>query len=201
MTRRILPRMPSYAHYSQTLIPHMLVPPGSIHLHKHIPSVLHLPLWVSATGWIRMSKRPKLVLDTFWKKPLSIKLSLLERVAHRPDNLLLPTSITSLTWREVSHRFDTDLQWPVSPAQSSAAWPQQLIGNTDTGFLNRFRKHGIVFTVSFSGLHKVCRDPMHRLELFRQKMYRLSLKSTQPFFGFQGCTSGILVEVRPFILR
>jgi hypothetical protein len=37
---RILPRMPSYAHYSQTLIPHMPVPPGSIHLHKHSPSVL-----------------------------------------------------------------------------------------------------------------------------------------------------------------
>jgi hypothetical protein len=37
---RILPRMPSYAHYYQTLIPHMPVPPGSIHLHKHSPSVL-----------------------------------------------------------------------------------------------------------------------------------------------------------------
>jgi hypothetical protein len=32
--------MPSYAHYYQTLIPHMPVPPGSIHLHKHSPSVL-----------------------------------------------------------------------------------------------------------------------------------------------------------------
>jgi hypothetical protein len=28
----------------------MLVPPGSIHLHKNSPSVLHLPLWVSTTG-------------------------------------------------------------------------------------------------------------------------------------------------------
>jgi hypothetical protein len=28
---RILPRMPSYAHYYQTLIPHMPIPPGSIH--------------------------------------------------------------------------------------------------------------------------------------------------------------------------
>jgi hypothetical protein len=32
--------MPSYAHYYQSLIPHMLVPLGSIHLHKHSPSVL-----------------------------------------------------------------------------------------------------------------------------------------------------------------
>jgi hypothetical protein len=32
--------MPSYAHYYQTLIPHMPVPPGSIHLHTHSPSVL-----------------------------------------------------------------------------------------------------------------------------------------------------------------
>jgi hypothetical protein len=173
--------MPSYAHYSQTLIPHMPVPPGSIHLHKHSPSVLHLPLWVSATGRIRKSQSPKLVLDTLWKKPLPNKLSLLERVAHRPDNLPLPTTITSLTWREVSHRFDTDLHWPVSPAQSSAAWPQQSIGNTDTGFPNWFNKHGIVFTVLVSGLHEVCRDPTHRLQLFRQKMYRLSPKSTQAF--------------------
>jgi hypothetical protein len=32
--------MPSYAQYYQTLIPHMHVPPGSIHLHTHSPSVL-----------------------------------------------------------------------------------------------------------------------------------------------------------------
>jgi hypothetical protein len=32
--------MPSYTHYYQTLIPHMLVPPRSIHLHTHSPSVL-----------------------------------------------------------------------------------------------------------------------------------------------------------------
>jgi hypothetical protein len=48
--------MPSYAHYSRTLIPHMSVPPGSIHLHKHSPSVLHLPLWASTTGQIRKSQ-------------------------------------------------------------------------------------------------------------------------------------------------
>ena len=32
--------MSSYAHYYQTLIPYMFVPPGSIHLHTHSPSVL-----------------------------------------------------------------------------------------------------------------------------------------------------------------
>jgi hypothetical protein len=88
--------MPSYAHYSWTLIPHMHVLFGSIHLHKHSPSVLHLPLWVSAIGRIRKSQSPKMVLDTLWKKPLSNKLSHLERVVHRPENLSLPTTITSL---------------------------------------------------------------------------------------------------------
>jgi hypothetical protein len=34
------PKIPSYAHYCQTLIPHMPVPPESIHLHTHSPSVL-----------------------------------------------------------------------------------------------------------------------------------------------------------------
>ena len=71
----------SYAHYSQTLIPHMHVPPGSIHLHKHSPSVLHLPLWVSATGQIRKSQ--SFVAGT--------GLSLGEN--HFPTN--------SLTWREL----------------------------------------------------------------------------------------------------
>ena len=39
--------MLSYAHYYQTLIPHMLVPPESIHLHTHSPSVLTSPLGLS----------------------------------------------------------------------------------------------------------------------------------------------------------
>jgi hypothetical protein len=34
----------------------MPVPPRSIHLHKHSPSVLHLPLWASTTGQIRKSQ-------------------------------------------------------------------------------------------------------------------------------------------------
>jgi hypothetical protein len=192
--------MPSYAHYSQTLIPHMPVPPGSIHLHKHSPSVLHLPLWVSATGQIRKSQSPKLVLDTLWKKPLPNKLSHLERVAHRPDNLPLPTTITSLTWREVTHRLGMDLHWPVSHAQSSTAWPQQPTGKTDTGFPNRLRNHGIDSRFWFRDCTKVYRDSTHRLKLFRQRMYRLSQKSTQAF-RLSGMHQGILAEVRPLTFR
>jgi hypothetical protein len=73
----------------------------------------------------------------------SQQLSHLEGVAHRPDNLPLPTTITSLTWREVTHRLNTDSHWPVSHAQSSTAWPQQPTGKTDTGFPNRLNNHGI----------------------------------------------------------
>jgi hypothetical protein len=68
------------------------------------------------------------VLDTLWKKPLPSKLFHLERVAHRPDNLLLPTTVTSLTRREDIHKFSPSLLWPVCHAQSSTAWPQQPIG-------------------------------------------------------------------------
>jgi hypothetical protein len=73
--------MPSYAHYSWTLIPHMHVLPRSIHLHKHSPSVLHLPLWVSTTGLIRKSQ----------SSIAGVGLSLGEN--HFP--------VDSLTWREL----------------------------------------------------------------------------------------------------
>jgi hypothetical protein len=59
----------------------MPVPPGSIHLHKHSPSVLHLPLWVSATGQIRNSQ----------SSVAGVGLSLGEN--HFPTD--------SLTWREL----------------------------------------------------------------------------------------------------
>jgi hypothetical protein len=42
--------------FPTSFIPHMSVPPGSIHLHKHSPLVLHLPLWVSTTGRIKNSQ-------------------------------------------------------------------------------------------------------------------------------------------------
>jgi hypothetical protein len=168
----------------------MPVPPGSIHLHKHSPSVLHLPLWVSTTGWIRKSQSPKLVLDTLWKKPLPSKLSHLERVAHRPDNLPLPTTITSLTWREVTHRLSMNSHWPVSHAQSSTAWPQQPTGKTDTGFPNRLNNHEIDSRFWFQGLtSKVYRDPTQAQTVQKRNVHRLSLEiNTGLFPRFQNCT-------------
>jgi hypothetical protein len=68
------------------------------------------------------------VLDTLWKKPLPNKLFHLERVAHRLDNLPLPTIDASLTRREVIHKLSTSLLWLVCHTQFSTAWPQQPIG-------------------------------------------------------------------------
>jgi hypothetical protein len=72
---------PSYAHYLWTLIPHMHVPPESIHLQKNIPSMLHLPLWVLAIGRI----------NNYQRSIASVGLSLGEN--HFPTY--------SLTWREL----------------------------------------------------------------------------------------------------
>jgi hypothetical protein len=95
---------PSYAHYSRTLIPHMPVPPGSIHLHCHtVHRLLHLPLRVSATGQIRNSQ----------SSVAGAGLSLGEN--HFPTN--------SLSWRELltglttclfNHGPDNPLLQPVS---------------------------------------------------------------------------------------
>jgi hypothetical protein len=188
MTGRILPRMPSYAHYSRTLIPHMPVPPGSIHLHKHSPSVLHLPLWVSATGQIRKSQSPKLVLDTLWKKPLPNKLSHLERVVHRPDNLPLPTTITSLTWREVTHRLSMNSHWPVSHAQSSTAWPQQPTGKTDTGFPNRLNNHEIDSRFWFRDCTRCTEIPRTGSNCSGKECTGFLRNQHRPFPRFQNCT-------------
>jgi hypothetical protein len=110
----------------------MLVLPGSIHLHNHSPSVLHLPLWVSATGRIRKSQ----------SFVAGAGLSLGEN--HFPAN--------SLTWRELltglttyflkldfqhsraTMRLHTNIQWSASHTQSSTVQPQQSTGSTDMGF-------------------------------------------------------------------
>jgi hypothetical protein len=42
-------------------------------------------------------------------KPLPNELFHLERVAHRPDNLPLPTTVSSLTRREVIYKLSTNL--------------------------------------------------------------------------------------------
>jgi hypothetical protein len=99
------------------------------------------------------------VLDTLWKKPLPNKLFHLERVARRPDNLPLPTSATSLTWREVIHKLSTGLLWPVCHAQTSTAWPQQPIGKMNTGFLTgSTTQNGLTVESSGQGIHAQARS-------------------------------------------
>jgi hypothetical protein len=135
------------------------------------------------------------VLDTLWKKPLPNKLSHLERVVHRPDNLPLPTTITSLTWREVTHRLSMNLHWPVSHAQSSTAWPQQPTGKTDTGFPNRLNNHEIDSRFWFRDCTRCTEIPRTGSNCSDRGMYRLSQKSTQAF-PLSGLHQGILAEVR-----
>jgi hypothetical protein len=97
------------------------------------------------------------VLDTLWKKPLPSKLFHLERVAHRPDNLLLPTTVTSLTRREDIHKFSPSLLWPVHHAQSSTAWLQQPIGKNKHALPQQVQQPRDSLTVSVSvlGLYEV----------------------------------------------
>jgi hypothetical protein len=95
----------------------MPVPPRSIHLHKHSPSVLHLPLWVSATGQIRNSQ----------SSIAGAGLSLGEN--HFPAD--------SLTWRELLIGLTTCLFYhgPDNPVLQpvSAQFPQVRITTTTTG--------------------------------------------------------------------
>jgi hypothetical protein len=190
----ILPRMSSYAHYSQTLIPHIPVSLGSIHFHKHNPSVLHLPLWVLATGRIKKSQSPKLVIDTLWKKPLPNKLSHVEGDAHRPDNLPLPTTITSLTWREITHRISKNSHWPVSHAQSSTAWSQQPTGKTNTGFPNRLNIHEIDSWFWFRDCTRCIEILCTGSNCFGKECTGF-LRNKHRLFGFQGCTVQKMHEV------
>jgi hypothetical protein len=93
--------MPSYAHYYQTLIPHMPVPPGSIHLHKHSPSVL-----TSLSGSRQQAGSGSLRARS-WCWTLSGR-------NHFPTN--------SLTWRELLTGLTTYLfqqQSPPSPGERS----------------------------------------------------------------------------------
>jgi hypothetical protein len=127
------------------------------------------------------------VLDTLWKKPLPNKLSHLERVVHRPDNLPLPTTITSLTWREVTHRLSMNLHWPVSHAQSSTAWPQQPTGKTDTGFPNRLNNHEIDSRFWFRDCTR-CTEIPRTGSNCSDKECTGYLRNQHRLFGFQGCT-------------
>jgi hypothetical protein len=139
------------------------------------------------------------VLDTLWKKTLPSKLFHLERVARRPDNLPLQTTITSLTWREVTHRLSTNSHWPVSHAQSSTAWPQHPTGKTDTGFPNRLSNPEIDSRFRFRDFTRCTEIPLTGLTV-QNRMYGLSQNDTG--FWFKGCTvqkmhEDIFAKVRP----
>jgi hypothetical protein len=97
--------MPSYAHYCQTLIPHMPVPPGSIHLHTHSPSVL-----TSLSG-SRQQAGSGSLRARIWCWALS-------RRNHFPAN--------SFTWKELL----TGQQASRSPELCATT----NTGKTDTGF-------------------------------------------------------------------
>jgi hypothetical protein len=136
--------MPSYAHYYQTLIPHMPVPPGSIHLHTHSPSVL-----TSLSGSRQQAGSGSLRARS-WCWALSGR-------NHFPTN--------SFTWKELLTGLTTCLFQPQSPpspeersyTSSARAYSGQYatrspalrgrnnqLGKTDTRFPNRFNNHGIV---------------------------------------------------------
>jgi hypothetical protein len=127
------------------------------------------------------------VLDTLWKKTLPSKLFHLERVARRPDNLPLQTTITSLSWREVTHRLNTNSHWPVSHAQSSSAWPQHPTGKqTRASRTGSTMAHGL--TVLNSGKRATAnpRQEPHRLEPLRQELYQGISEIHTGFSAFSG---------------
>jgi hypothetical protein len=146
--------MPSYAHYYQTLIPHMPVPPGSIHLHTHSPSVLTSPSGsrqqagsgsLRARSWCwTLSGRKHFPANSFTWKELLTGLT---------TCFLQPQS--SLTRREDIHKFSPSLLWPVRHAQSSTAWPQQPIGKNKQALPQQVQQSRDSLTVSVSGWYEV----------------------------------------------
>ena len=136
--------MPSYAHYYQILIPHMHVPPGSIHLHKHSPLVL------TSLSRSRQQARSGSLRARSWCWKLSGR-------NHFPAN--------SLTWKELLTGLTTCLFQPQSPpspeersyTSSKQAYSGQYttrgpalrgrnsqLGKTSMRFPNMFNNHGIV---------------------------------------------------------
>jgi hypothetical protein len=115
------------------------------------------------------------VLDTLWKKTIPSKLFHLERVSRRPDNLPLPTSTTSLTWREVIHKLIIGLLWPVCHAQTSTACHNKHKENKHKLPKNWFSSHRIFSRSRF--LNRVPRTSS--LSVFWANKDS-SLNSTQP---------------------
>jgi hypothetical protein len=193
--------MPSYAHYYQTLIPHMPVPPGSIHLHTHSPSVLTSlsgSRQQAGSGSLRarswcwaLSGRNHFPANSFTWKELLTGLT---------TCLFQPQSPPSPEERSYTSSAQS-LLWPVCHAQSSTAWPQQPIGKNRHALPKQVQQSRDSLTVLVSGLYEGCKDPARKFQLLRLRMYRLSPKSTQAFYHLQGCTRVFLQRSDGFTLR
>ena len=114
------------------------------------------------------------MLGALWKKPLPSKHFHLERVSRRPDNLPLPTSTTSLTWREVIHKLSIGLLWPICHAQTSTACHNKHRENRHRLPKNWFSNHRI-----FSRSRFLNRVPRTSLLSFSWENIGSSPNSTQ----------------------
>jgi hypothetical protein len=192
--------MPSYAHYYQTLIPHMPVPPGSIHLHTHSPSVLTSlsgSRQQAGSGSLRarswcwaLSGRNHFPTNSFTWKELLTGLT---------TCLFQPQSPPSPEERSYTSSAQS-LLWPVCHAQSSTAWPQQPIGKNRHALPKQVQQSQDSLTVLVSGLYEGCKDPACKFQLLRLRMYRISQINTG-FLPPSGLYQGILAEIDGFTLR
>ena len=120
------------------------------------------------------------MLGTLWKKPLPSKLFHLGRVAHRPDNLPLPTIVTSLTRSEVIHKLSTKLTLADMPCAVhhwvavTTNWEKQTCASP-----NRFSYHGIVSPFLFRDCTRVF---LQRLDGFTLRRSGRMEKNPPPRF-------------------
>jgi hypothetical protein len=100
----------TYAHYSQTLIPHMPVPPQEYTpslSHRIVHRLLHLPcLGLQQHAELKFSEICSSYETPSRRTHFHNTLSHLERVAHRPDNLLLQPQPPPSPGESVAHRPD-----------------------------------------------------------------------------------------------
>jgi hypothetical protein len=151
--------MPSYAHYCQTLIPHMPVPLGSIHLHTHSPSVLTSLSGsrqqaesgsLRACSWCwALSGRNHFLANSFtWKELLTG-----QQASHSPE-LRATTNTGKNRHRLPKNRFNSHMMFSRSRFQNRAPCTSSLnfswenrdsslkltwtfhSGNAHTGFLS-----------------------------------------------------------------